>query len=68
MDIFQWNVTSGVQTASFSGHTNMVATMKLVLGVLYSGSVDKTIRLWNVSAKQNILVLYGKYSFLFNFW
>lgn len=61
MEIFQWNASSGAQTGSFSGHSDMVSSMRLVAGILYSGSADQTIRLWDINAKQNTLVLSGKY-------
>ena len=46
-----WNVTTGLSVLTLQGHTSTVYPIELVDSdqTIASGSVDKTIRLWNIS-------------------
>ena len=45
-----WDVAAATETACLEGHTHTIKTLALLPdGRLASGSVDKTVRLWNVA-------------------
>ncbi|KAI3656263.1 hypothetical protein MP638_001588, partial [Amoeboaphelidium occidentale] len=56
VDIFQWNVSSGVLTGRFVRHTGFVESVINDGISLFSGSRDRTIRMWNVVSKQSTRV------------
>lgn len=45
--IYYWNISSGIQTGYFTGHTDFIGVLILNSGILYSGSRDETIRSWD---------------------
>lgn len=45
--IYQWNLSSGVQTASFLANVAPISSIQLINDILYSGSFEGTLKSWN---------------------
>ena len=50
---------SGAQIATLQGHTNYVYRLIVHNNILYSGSLDNTIRAWNLDTNECITALQG---------
>jgi WD40 repeat protein len=61
--IYHWNMSSGIETALFSAHSEQIMSLKLNNEVLYSGSWDNTIKVWNTESMENVRVLASKFIF-----
>ncbi|KAG0630698.1 hypothetical protein M758_1G197900 [Ceratodon purpureus] len=59
--VWQFNTATNefVPAASMSGHTGPVVTLMLIGSRLYSGSMDKTIRVWEIASVQCVQTLEG---------
>jgi len=55
-----WNVSTGFTINTLMGHTDYISSLAVLpVGLLASGSDDKTIRIWNVSTGNLINTLTG---------
>ncbi|KAI3655667.1 hypothetical protein MP638_004245, partial [Amoeboaphelidium occidentale] len=52
--IYQWNISSGIQTAVFSAHSDHVRSLQLTDDLLYSGSWDSFIKTWQTKSLESI--------------
>ncbi|KAI3660853.1 hypothetical protein MP638_006610 [Amoeboaphelidium occidentale] len=59
IDIYQWNISSGLLENRFVGHTGWIDSVTNDASSLYSGSNDKTIRMWNVQSLQSSKIFYS---------
>jgi WD40 repeat protein len=66
--IYQWNVSSGSISGSFEGHTNDVNCLKLNNNFIFSGSTDRTVRVWDLQLKEAVRVFNGNCLSFFNSW
>lgn len=59
--IYQWNISSGIQTALLNEHSDQVRSLQLIDDTLYSGSWDKTIKAWNTKSLESVNVFQGNF-------
>lgn len=59
--IYQWNVSSGIQIASFNAHSDQIMSLMLANDVLCSGSYDSTVKTWNTQSLENVGAFSGKF-------
>lgn len=53
-NVKQWNVTLGVHTGEFVGHSGFVNSAMINEGIIFSGSADELIKAWDVESTENI--------------
>lgn len=63
--IDRWNLTSGTLYSSYNGHSDYVKSLVLHEKMLYSGSRDNSVRIWDVASRETIEVFESKYHFKF---
>jgi WD40 repeat protein len=60
-DLHLWNIEKGKEIFSFTGHTNHVAACGFFADgkFAYSGSMDGSVRLWNIATGREMAKLYS---------
>lgn len=56
----QWNVTLGVYTREYIGHSGFVPSLLIDNDFIFTGSSDASIRMWNFESTENVYTLYGE--------
>jgi F-box/WD-40 domain protein 7 len=58
--ILRWNISSGSQISGYAGHTDRISCIQYGGGFVFSGSEDKTIKVWNTETRLTELSFSGK--------
>jgi WD40 repeat protein len=61
--LYQWNISSGVQTAERLAHWEKIMSLTLTEDILYSGSYDFIVGVWNANSLDNLNSFYGYFTF-----
>lgn len=59
--IYQWNVSSGIQTTFINAHLDQVWSLELNNDLFYSGSLDSTAKAWDTTSLGSVRVFLGKF-------
>ncbi|KAI3661527.1 hypothetical protein MP638_007257, partial [Amoeboaphelidium occidentale] len=57
--LYQWNISSGVQTAERLAHWEKIMSLTLTEEILYSGSYDFIVGVWNANSLDNLNSFYA---------
>jgi WD40 repeat protein len=55
----KWNTTSGLSISDYIGHDDAIFSLQIYGDYLLSGSMDMTIKLWDLETTQNTFTIGG---------